>query len=350
MSHPRQPARRRRLLSGLALGLAVATAAATASACSGSSSGLGSPDTTTLRVGVVDSLGVVPFEIGISANYHSFSDAGLAITEQKFASQDDEMAALAQSKIDIAYGEYSQFLSGGTDAANLNLAGQNELRIVSEAYDAAPNTVALLVRKGGTAPALPQKDFCKGSYTVGVTSYFGTEYLALSNWLQAQNTPIALKNCLAIHTFPDATSLITAVARGQITAAALQEPYVSAGEINAGLRVAADLATGNAQDMPVDGYFATSTFVTKYPHTTAIFASVMAKLQSVGGQRIAVETALGTQTGNDPLITASMQLGTYPTVVLPAKLEIVNRLMNSAGTISGPLNIATLTDLAGTAS
>src|SRR5437016_5609211 len=240
MSHPRQPARRRRLLSGLALGLAVAATAATATACSGGSSGLGSPDTTTLRVGVVDSLGVVPFEIGISASYHSFSDAGLAITEQKFASEDDEMAALAQSKIDIAYGEYSQFLSGGDDAPNLK--------------------------------------------------------------------------------FPDATTLIGAVARGQVSAAALQEPYVTAGEIDANLRVAIDLGTGNAADVPVDGYFATSSFVTKFPHTTAIFASVMAKLQAVGGQRIAVETALKTQAGNDPLVTATMQLGSYPTVVLPAKL------------------------------
>lgn len=348
MSHPRQPARRRRLLSGLALGLAAAATAATATACSGSSSGLGSPDTTTLRVGVVDSLGVVPFEIGISAGYHSFSDAGLAITEQKFASEGDEMAALAQNKIDIAYGEYSQFLSGGDDSANLNLAGQNQLRIVSEAYDAAPNTVALLVRRGGTTPPLPSKDFCKGSYTIGVTSYFSTEYLALANWLESQSTPVPFKSCQAIRTFADPTSLITAVARGQVTAAALQEPYVSAGEINAGLRQATDLAIGNAADMPIDGYFATATFVSKYPHTTAIFASVMARLQSVGGQRIAVETALGTQTGNDPLITATMQLGTFPTVVLPAKLDIVNQLMNAAGTISGPLNVATLTDLATT--
>lgn len=345
MSHPRQPARRRRLLPGLALGLAVATAAATATACSGGSSGLGSPDTTTLRVGVVDSLGVVPFEIGISASYHSFSDAGLAITEQKFANEGDEMSALAQNKIDIAYGEYSQFLSGGTDAANLNLAAQNGIRVVSEAYDAAPDTLALLVRKGGSLPSLPQKDFCKGSYTIGVTSFYGTEYLALSNWLQSQSTPVALNSCAAIQQFPDATTLIGAVARGQVSAAALQEPYVTAGEINAGLRVAVDLASGNAADVPVDGYFATTSFVTKYPHTTAIFASVMAKLQSVGGQRIAVETALGTQAGNDPLVTAAMQLGTYPTVVLPAKLQIVNQLMNAAGTINGPLNIATLTNL-----
>jgi ABC-type nitrate/sulfonate/bicarbonate transport system substrate-binding protein len=346
MSHPRQPARRRRLLSGLALGVAVATTAVTAAACGGGSSGLGSPDITTLRVGVVDSVGVVPFEIGISTTYHSFSDAGLAITEQKFASQTDEIAALAANKIDIAYGEYSQFLSGGANGTNL--AGQNGIRIVSEAYDAAPGTIALVVRRGGTAPSLPlpaNRDFCKGNYTIGVTSYYSTEYLALANWLQSQSTPVAFKECASIVALGDPTTAIKAVASGQLTAAALQEPYVTGGEIDASLRVAADLASGNAAGVPVDGYFATTAFVTKYPRTTAIFAAVMAKLQQTGGQRIAVEAALGTQTGNDPLVTATMQMGTYPTVVLPAKLQIVNGLMNSAGTINGPLNIATLTDL-----
>jgi NitT/TauT family transport system substrate-binding protein len=346
MSHPRQPARRRRFLSGLALGVTAATVAAAATACGGGSSGLGSPDITTLRVGVVDSVGVVPFEIGISPTYHSFSDAGLAITEQKFASESDELTALAQDKIDIAYGEYSQFLSGGANGPNL--AAQNGLRIVSEAYDAAPETIALVVRRGGQAPTLPVPagaNFCKGSYKIGVTGYYSTEYLALSNWLQSQSTPVTVNDCSAIVPLGDPTTVIRAVASGQITAGALQEPYVTGGEIDASLRIAADLASGNAADMPVDGYFATAGFVARYPRTTAIFAAVMAKLQAAGGQRIAVEAALGTQTGNDPLVTSTMQMGTYPTVVLPAKLEIVNQLMNSAGTISGPLNIATLTDL-----
>jgi NitT/TauT family transport system substrate-binding protein len=347
MSHPRRTARRRRLLTGLALGVATASVAVSATACSGGSSGLGSPDTTNLRVGVVDSVGVVPFEIGISPQYHSFSDAGLAITEQKFASEGDEMTALAQNKIDIAYGEYSQFLSGGGSPSQ-NLTSKNQIRIVSEAYDASPDTIALVVRKGGVAPNLPLqngRDFCKGSYTIGVSSYYSTEYLALSSWLQSQSTPVAIGNCQAIVNLGDPTTVIKAVASGQITAGALQEPYVTAGEIDASLRVAADLASGNAADMPVDGYFATTDFVTRYPRTTAIFAAVMAKLQATGGQRIAVETALATQAGNDPLVTSAMMLGSYPTVVLPAKLEIVNRLMNSAGTINGPLDVATLTNL-----
>ena len=40
-----------------------------------------------------------------------------------------------------------------------------------------------------------------------------------------------------------------------------------------------------------------------------------------------------------------MQLGTYPAVVLPAKLDIVLRLMSGAGTLSGTMDSAKLTDL-----
>jgi NitT/TauT family transport system substrate-binding protein len=347
MSHPRQPARRRRrFVSGLALGLVAAATAAELAACNGNSSGLGSPDITTLRVGVVDSVGAVPFEMGISPEYHSFSDAGLAITEQKFASEKDELTALAQGKVDVAYGEYAQFLSGGDSGPNL--AMQNGIRIVSGAYDAGQGMLDLLVRPGGSAPTLPvaaNRNFCTGPYTIGVTSYYSSEYLALSNWLESQRTPIAFKGCSAIRALGDSTAVINAVASGQVSAGALQEPYATTGQLNANLRVAADLASGNASSMPVDGYFATTNFVNRYPRTTAIFAAVMAKLQTTAAQRTAVESQLSSEAGNDPLVTSTMRIGTYPTVVLAAKMQIVNQLMNSAGTINGPLDIAMLTDL-----
>ena len=47
----------------------------------------------------------------------------------------------------------------------------------------------------------------------------------------------------------------------------------------------------------------------------------------------------------DPKVISTMQLGTYPSVILPAKLDIVLRLMGDAGTISGAVDGTKLTNL-----
>jgi ABC-type nitrate/sulfonate/bicarbonate transport system substrate-binding protein len=316
--------------------------AVTATACSGSSSGLGTPDQSTVRVGLIASVGAVPFQIGITKDNHSFMDAGLTIAVQTFDTQADELAALAANKIDIAYGEYAQFLN-----SHSNLADSDDIRVVSEGYDAGSGTIGLLTKAGRTLPSWGtnnQTFDCNGSTTIAVPSKEGTEYLAMASWFQSLGTPLPT-SCNAIHEIPNPTQAIAAVASGQVTAAAVQEPYVTAGQIDAGLQVAQDLATGNAQAVPVDGYFATKTFTGKYPKTTAIFAAVMSKLQAVSGQRVVVETALRSTGQLDTKVVASMQLGTYPSVVLPAKLDIVLRLMSGAGTVSGALDSAKLTNL-----
>jgi NitT/TauT family transport system substrate-binding protein len=343
MYQPSQPVRRSRRLAGLALAGATAAVAVTATACSSGASGLGSPDQPTVRVGLVSSVGAVPFEIGIAQGNNSFMSAGLTITAQTFDTQADELTALAAGKIDIAYGEYAQFLN-----SNSTLADSDNLRVVSEGYDAGSGTIGLLTRVGRALPSWgPNNQFnCDGPTTIAVPSKSGTEYLALASWFQSLGAPLPNPTkCNAIREIPNPTQAIGAVATGQVSATALQEPYVTAGQINAGLQVAQDLATGNAQAVPVDGYFSTKTFVLKYPRTTAIFGAVMSKLQASSGQRVVVETALRTAGQLDSKVVATMQLGTYPSVVLPAKLDIVLRLMSGAGAVNGALDSAKLTNL-----
>ncbi len=338
---PTKPARRSRVRTGIALGLAAAATAAAATACGGGSAGLGSPDQSNVRVGVVESLGAVPFNIGISQGSHAFVDAGLTIAVQNYTSAAEELSALASGKIDIAFGQYAEFLDSQSQ-----LAATDNLRVVSEGYDAGAGTIGLMTRSGYSLPAWgPNNPFnCDGSDTIVVPNAKSTEYLALASWFQSLGSPLPT-NCPAIHVQADPTKAIAAVAGGQSIGAVLQEPYVTAGQVSAALQETQDLATGNAAAVPVDGYFATKSFVDKYPHTTQIFAAVMAKLQASSGQRVVIEHALLASGQTDKRVISAMQLGTYPTVVLPAKLDIVLRLMNNAGTVSGMLDSAKLTDL-----
>lgn len=352
MSHPRRAARRPRPLTGISLGLATLLAAAGIAACGGG--GSGSPDLSNVTVGMVPgSVGAVPFLFGNSSAEHAFSSAGLTITVQNFTSESAENAALQSGKIDIAYGEYAEFLSGDGNT----LAASGDVRVVDNAFNAGTDSIALVVRDGEGGPALTGSaagtGYCNDGYTIAVPGAYSDDYLALATWLDAQATPAPmpaqLSSCPAIVDVGSEAAALTAVASGQVAAAALQEPYVTTGEVQQGLQVADDLTAGAATAMPLDGFFASSSFTAKYPNTSTIFGSVMAQLQGKCAQRYVVEQALDAAgaTPTQQSIYATMDLGEYPTSVMVSSLSTVVQLMSAAGLLGGEVNIDTLTQFTG---
>jgi NitT/TauT family transport system substrate-binding protein len=358
MSHPDQdhrmprrsaaPPHRGRLLRTTGLGLAAAVFAAGAAGCSGgSSSSLGSPDQAVLRVGLVPDVGSAPFDIATSADEHGFSSAGLTVDVQQFASDAEEMAALKAGSIDIAYGSYAAFLSGSSP-----LAAAGQLRVLTDAYDAAAGTVGLVVRAGHHVPT-PQEiqgGSSRGTIAVpGASTGDSTEFLALSTWLESSGNPIEAPGIgprnPAIQFVSTPQQALQEVASGQVAGAVVQEPYVTQGEEQNGLREAVDLASGGLASMPLEAYFTTSDFVAKAPRSSALFAAVMAKYQEQASSRVEVETALRSQQGANTEAISTMQLGTYPFVLLATKLDITILQMDNAGIGAQNLNSQTLTDL-----
>lgn len=348
MSHPRRAVRRPRPLTGISLGLAVVLAAGGVAACGGSG-GLGSPDLSDVSVGIVpDSLGAVPFEFGDSSSQHAFSDAGLNITVQTFTSESAEDAALKAGKIDIAYGEYAEFLSGDGST----LAATGDIRVLDNSFNAGTDSIALVVRSGEGGPTVTglssPSAYCNLDYSIAVPGAYSDDYLALATWLDSQDAPAPMpsqfSSCPALVNVGSEQAALAAVASGQVSAAALEEPFVTTGEVQKGLQVADDLTAGAATSMPLDGFFASSSFTAKYPRTSAIFASVMSQMQAKCAQRFVVEQALdaGSPQTMDG-IYATMQLGEFPTSVMVSSLSTVVQLMSSAGLLGGQVNIDTLT-------
>jgi NitT/TauT family transport system substrate-binding protein len=360
MSHPDQdnrmprrratpPSRRGRLRRAVGGGLAAAVLAVVSAGCSGgSSSGLGSPDQPLLRVGLVQDVGAVPFEIATSAAEHGFSSAGITVNTQLFNTDADEIAALKAGTIDIAYGSYASFLS-----SNSSLATSGDLRVLADAYDAGPGTVGLVVRQGALPPSASRIQSGASNAKIAVpggTEGDSVEFLALSSWLESSGYPIGIPGDLGdadIKFVASPAAAIAAVASGTVDAAALQEPYVTSSEEQQGLRLAVDLASGSTASMPLDGYFTTSTFAAKYPRSSAIFAATISKYQEMASSQVAVETALKNQPGADTDVISTMQFGTYPLVLLDAKLDITIGLMNTAGIAANNVTSLKLTSLDG---
>lgn len=328
--------------------------AVTASACS---SGSGSPEKSTLNVGVVDGLGAATLELGVSQHY--FSDAGLTVNIVPEATDAAAESALKSGAVDLALGDYSEFLNSGvltSDGTTTNPSPvASTVQVVGEGYNAGENTVGLVVRSGsslanqaltGSGGVVAEiSGTTQNSVTVEVPDLASPEYVALANWAIAEQSPLdagsqhvrsASNNSDGATT---AQTMVKAVLSGSAGAAVLAEPYLTQALESGAVTELANLDTGNSDNMPVSGYFALQTTAKNDPNTIAAFQSALAKSQALGVSRVEVEAALtaaGSKVSKE--LAATTALGNYPIGVVAANITNVLTLMANAG-----LQISTLT-------
>lgn len=330
-----------------AAGVALAVAAA-AGACSSGNGGIEKSD---LNVGVVDGVGAAAFLLG--QQQHDFEQNGLNISVQHFATDAQAEAALQKGTVDIAFGDYASFLN--EDSSN-PVGGK--VQVVGEGYDAGENTIGLVAATG--SPLLSEElagshgvsgGISAGSVTVDVPTADSPEYLALANWEIQEQTPMEFSpaNITKAGTGTDgattAATELAAVEQGTAGAAVLQEPYLTQALETGKVQELANLDSGNAENMPVSGYFALSSTVKNDPNTIAAFQSGLSAAQSLGDSRVAMEQVL--TAGKLPAaVAATAELGNYPTSIVPANLENVLSLMGAAGLETGLQDAASLTGTA----
>jgi len=319
---------------------------ATASACS---SGSGSVEKPNLTVGVVSGIGAATFQVGVQQG--DFSHNGLTVTIEPFATDAAAEAALQKGQIDLAFGDYSEFLNVGTSTV------ATSVQVVGEGYDAGEGTIGLVASTGsslqnqqlsGTTGVAAQ--IADGGLTVDVPDLASPEYLALANWEIAEQTPLSLTATAgkidAASNGQDgpttAATMIKALASGSINAAALQEPYLTEAIETGQVTELANLDSGNADDMPIAGYFALSSTVQKDPNTIAAFQAGLAEAQTVGQSRVEVESALVAAKVSHE-VAATTAIGLYPNGIVAANLTDVLSLMNSANLTTSGLSAASLT-------
>lgn len=325
---------------------AAGAALALAGLVSGCSSGGGSLEKSSLTVGVVDGIGAAAFELGVGQ--HDFADAGLTVTVMHYNTDTDAENALQKGAIDIALGDYSSFL----DSAN-NMV--TKVRVVGEGYDAGENTIGLVTATG--SPLLSQSligskgvaaGIANGSTTVEVPSGDSPEYVALANWQINEQNPLSPEQANVKQAAggsdgaTTAQTMINAVLSGQAGAAVLQEPYLTAALESGKVTELANVDSGNADNMPVSGYFALDTTVKNDPNTIAAFQNALAQAQSIGESRVAVEQAL-IQAKVTPTVAATTALGNFPTTIVEANITNVLSLMGSANLQTGGVSAGTLT-------
>ncbi len=120
----------------------------------------------------------------------------------------------------------------------------------------------------------------------------------------------------------------------QITAAWVPEPFISEFEEQYGVQPLADANQGAAENLPIEGYVATQSWLNKYPHTAEAFRIAMEKAQAVAATNLdAVQQAMTAFAGVKPLAASVLPAPGFPTTTQAGPLQRIVTLMVNFGMI-----------------
>lgn len=306
-----------------------------------SSSAAGGPTASgTVTVAAAPGVADAPLYIGIRDGL--FSRAGLTVKIVSSAGVPAEVAALRNHSADIAFGDYASMFYAQEQKPHPNLLA------VADGYDAGPNVMEVLTLPGsgissplqlqgktiGTVPAqgIPVTSNHKSQPysidTVATWSVLTSDNVEVSKvrWAQFQGT----------------NELINALATKQVGAILATEPAIYEAESRLGAVPVLDACTGATANLPLDGYFTTSSYASQNANVVAAFRAALARAQAQASMAAPLQTALTKSAGLKAQTAAMVTLGTYPTTLSAANLQRVVALMFSFGSLPQLLNVPSM--------
>jgi NitT/TauT family transport system substrate-binding protein len=288
--------------------------------CSGGGSGSGSSgplEKTKLVIAAVpatDSAGLY-----IAQERGMFAAAGLQVQIRPAISSANVIKAQEQGIYDISSGAYPSYIAADARGA--------DFRVLVAGSTMGPATQEIMVTQDSPINTVAQ---LKGkTIAINAPSNVGTVLVdsLLSdnavNWRPTAPTPDRVN--LVPMPFPE---MAKALKNGQVDAAWMPEPFITEDEEAIGAQPLADTDQGAAESLPIAGYVVTQSWLEKYPHTAAVFRSVMEKAQAIASQNQSEVQKAMTRFAN-VLPQASNILATtgFPTATTAAPLQRVVSLM-----------------------
>jgi NitT/TauT family transport system substrate-binding protein len=307
------------------------TAAVTAMAAAGctSSSANAAPEKPKITVGVLGgSIGCAPALLAQQQGF--YSSQGLSVSTRVEVSDAAGVADLASGAVDVVCGGYPTYLAG-------QAGGQVQLHIAAEGYVSGADSVELVTPPSMQAHYADPVNL--NGARVAIDANDATGELTLGARLSEVNIKLT---DVTLVTMPEA-QMAQAVKSGSVAAAVMAQPYAAAA-LQAGLASAENLASGLNQSMPLDGYFTKQSFQLSDPHTVAAFTRALDTAQLLSSSSFAVRNAVAAEkVGFDASVTAVMAVGTFPTTVDPARLQLLANEMLNDNLLPVRLTISDLT-------
>jgi NitT/TauT family transport system substrate-binding protein len=235
----------------------------------------GAPEKARVKVAVLPTMDTVPLQLAIDSGY--FKDEGIEVSTVLAASGADCVAKLIGGDVDFAFSSYTPFVLAKTKGA--------DLKLVADATSAAPgNAVVVTMPTSGVRSI---KDLA--GKRVAITAKFTMSHLLVESQLKVNGIESSSVNYVELP-FPQ---MADKLAKGQIDAAFLTEPFLQQAAKSVGAYRLFDTATGPTADIPLTGYGATGKFVNGNRRTVEAFQRAMKR---------ATDEAHGDRTKVDPLL------------------------------------------------
>ncbi|MFC4013078.1 ABC transporter substrate-binding protein [Nonomuraea purpurea] len=266
--------------------------------------------------------------IYVAIDQKLFEKEGLDVTPQIVQAAPEAIPMLLKGEIDAMFGNYVSMFAAHDK-------GALKLRILAEGSRAAPDSLSIMALPG--SPIKTAKDL-EGK-TVNVNVLHNFQELALSQVLKANNVdPTKIKYVPV--TFQN---IMPSWKGGQIDAAYLGEPMVTAATSSMGARKIIDPASGPAAEFPISGYVSTQEWYDKNPKVAAAFQRAIhnaAKLME--NNREVVAKVLPNFTQIDAATAATVTFPYFSSNDNPVRLQRVADWMLEAKWLNKSIDVKTL--------
>lgn len=236
----------------------------------------GAPEKAKVKVAVLPTMDTVPLYLAMDNGY--FAKEGIEVTTVTAASGADCVAKLVSGDVDFAFSSYTPFFLS-------KAKGVADIKLVADATSAAPgNAVVVTMPNSGVRTI---RDIA--GKRVAITAKFTMSHLLVESQLKVNGVDSGTVQWAELP-FPQ---MADKLAKGQIDAAFLTEPFLQQAAKSVGAYTLFDTATGPTADIPLTGYGATGKFTSGNPRTVEAFQRAM---------RRATDEAHGDRTKVDPLL------------------------------------------------
>jgi NitT/TauT family transport system substrate-binding protein len=322
-----RPARAAIIGFALALGVAACGGGSdTASPQTSAAAGNGGLEKTELKVAALPAIDSAALFVAIDQKL--FEKEGLKVTPEIVQSSPEAIPMMLNGEIDAMFGNYVSMFQAHDQ-------GALKLRILAEGSRAAPDSLSIMALPD--SPIKSAKDLEGKTINVNVLRNF--QELALTQVLKANDVDPTKIKYVAV-TFQN---IMPAWQKGQLDAAYLGEPMVTAATSSMGARKILDPASGPAAEFPISGYIGTQEWYDKHPKTAAAFQRGLhnaAKMME--NNREVVANVLPNFTQIDKATAATVTFPYFSSSDNPVRLQRVADWMLEAKWLSKEIDVKSL--------
>ena len=314
--------------AGLATLLAAAACggSSTSASSGGGSSGSGL-EKTHLTVGALPIVDDAPLFLAIRNGY--FKQQGLTVTTQIIPQSTLAIPDMLHGTVDIiGTGNYVSFFEG-------QAKGAFSIKVLAAGSVCTKSNFSILALPGS---GIKDPAGLAGK-TIAVNLTNNIQTLLTDAELKANGvSPASVK--YVVIPFPNMAAALKA---GQVDAVSVVEPFITGTEQSDGAVPVMPECTGSLAAFPLGGYFATSAWAARYPHTAHAFQVAIGKAQAYANTHpAAVRAILPTYTKISMAAAPHISLGLFPPTMVPVQLQRVADLMLAGGLLKSRLEVQPL--------